>query len=406
MTFLLGVSNRQDAGDSAGQSSGSLRWASLIGAIIFGVLGIVSWQAWQARVIRLEQAQLASEVVPRPATVTALGRLEPQGELINLTAPSTSQGSRVESMTVRAGDRVQPGQVIAVLDNRVLLQAALLKAEERLQVAHANLAKVKAGAQSGEIQAQRAEIARLEAAEGNDIASQRATIAKLEAEMNNARADYERYAYLHQQGAISASERDAWQLAYTTAQRSLEEAQVGLTRIQTTSQQQLNQARANLDRIQEVRPVDITVAEAEVNSAIADVAEAQANLAQGVVTAPSAGQVIKIHTRPGESIASEGIVTLGQTSQMMVVAEVYQDDINNIKPGQSATVTTTVMNNSLKGTVERIGLQVERQAVVNEDPAANIDAKVVEVHIRLDDESSKQVVGLTNLQVTATITTE
>ncbi|MGB3612183.1 MAG: hypothetical protein WBA10_00205, partial [Elainellaceae cyanobacterium] len=57
----------------------------------------------------------------------------------------------------------------------------------------------------------------------------------------------------------------------------------------------------------------------------------------------------------------------------------------------------------LNGTVERLGLQVGRQQVVNEDPAINIDAKVIEVHIRLDPDASEQVVGLTNLQVTAAI---
>ena len=60
----------------------------------------------------------------------------------------------------------------------------------------------------------------------------------------------------------------------------------------------------------------------------------------------------------------------------------------------------------LTGQVERIGLQVEQQAVVNEDPAINIDAKIVEVYINLDPASSEKVAGFTNLQVTATIETE
>ena len=57
----------------------------------------------------------------------------------------------------------------------------------------------------------------------------------------------------------------------------------------------------------------------------------------------------------------------------------------------------------LTGTVEQIGLEIERQEVVNTDPTANIDAKVVEVKVKLDEASSKQVAGLTNLLVNVQI---
>ncbi|MDY7012717.1 MAG: HlyD family secretion protein, partial [Cyanobacteriota bacterium] len=114
----------------------------------------------------------------------------------------------------------------------------------------------------------------------------------------------------------------------------------------------------------------------------------------------------KIHTRPGEKITDEGIATLGQTQQMMAIAEVYQNDIAKIQVGQPATITSPVLPDELQGTVERIGLQVEQQQVVNEDPTANIDAKVVEAHIRLDPTSSEKVAGLTNLQIAVEIQTE
>ena len=71
--------------------------------------------------------------------------------------------------------------------------------------------------------------------------------------------------------------------------------------------------------------------------------------------------------------------------------------------GQTAEITSPVLPEPLQGTVERIGLQIEPQQVVNEDPAANIDARVIEVHINLDEATSQRVAGLTNLQVTATI---
>lgn len=381
------------------------RWLAFVGVAILGLAG-TGWGVWQFRAAQMREAQTDVLVVPEIQTVTALGRLEPAVEMINLTASTATQPSRIEQLLVEEGDRVQAGEMIAILDNRDRLQASLQKAENQVRVAQAKLAQVQAGVKAGELQAQRAEIARLQADRAGSLAAQRAAVDRLQAEVQNARIEYERYESLYQQGAVSASQRDAKRLAYITAQQQVQQAQAELGRIETTSQEQIQQAQATLDRLAEVRPVDVEAAEAEVQSAKAAVVEAQANLEQGEVRSPRAGQIIKIHTYPGEKIADQGIVTLGQTQQMKAIAEVYQSDISQIQVGQPATITSPVIPNSLQGTVERIGLQVEQQQVVDEDPAANIDAKVVEVHIRLDPNSSQNVAGLSNLQVTVTIQTE
>lgn len=374
------------------------RWL-IASILVLGVMGTIGWRRMQP--VNRQEEQIA--VLPEITTVTALGSLEPAGEVIQLTAPTSAQESRIQELLVAEGDSVEPGQVIAILDNRDRMAAALQKAEQQVQIARAQLATVQAGAQTGEIQAQEAEIARIQAEQAGNISAQRATIARLEAEVQNAQLEAQRYQSLYQQGAISASERDAKQLTYTTRQRQLQEAQASLNRIESAGLNQIAQAQATLNRIAEIRPVDVATAEAEVQSAIAGVAEAQANLDQSYVRSPARGQVLRIHTRPGETIGSDGITTLGQTQQMMVVADVYQDDITKVKIGQPVEITTPVLDESLQGTVQRIGLQVEAQDVVNEDPAANIDAKVIEVHIQMDEEDSETVAGLTNLQVTTTI---
>ncbi|NEZ54781.1 ABC exporter membrane fusion protein [Adonisia turfae] len=377
----------------------SRQWWLIVGVAVLGVVGVTAWRS--AQVLNQREEQVA--VLPEITSVTALGRLEPDGETIALTAPTSAQESRIQELLVKEGDVVEAGQVIAILDNRDRMQAALQKAEQQVQIARAQLAQVQAGAQTGELQAQVAEIARLEADQAGNISAQRATVARLDAEVQHAQIEAQRYGSLYQQGAVSASQRDAKQLTYTTAQRQLQEAQASLGRIESAGQEQITQARATLDRIAEVRPVDVDAAEADVQSAIAGVAEAQANLDQAYVRSPRDGQVLKIHTRSGETIGDEGIATLGHTQQMMVVAEVYQDDIAKVNPGQRVEITTPTIDDVLQGTVQRIGLQVESQQVVNEDPAANIDAKVVEVHIQLDDPDGETVATLTNLQVTAAI---
>jgi len=187
---------------------------------------------------------------------------------------------------VKEGDRVKAGQVIAILDSRNRLQAALEEAEEQVRVAQAKLAITQAGAKQGEVEAQRAEIARLEAERQGTIDAQAATVSRLESQRRNAQIEYNRYQSLYQQGAISASERDSKRLTLDTAEQSLQEAQAELNRTRSTSPQELNKARATLNQIAEVRPVDVEADKVEVRRAITSMKQAKANLDEAYVRVP------------------------------------------------------------------------------------------------------------------------
>ncbi len=141
-----------------------------------------------------------SEIVSEPAiqTITALGRLQPKGEIIKLSAPTSNSGNRVDRLLVEEGSRVKAGSAIAILDNRDFLQAALEQAQKDVTVAQAKLAITQAGAKQGEIASQQAEIERLEAQRQGDISSQQSKIARLAAEVRNAQTEYQRYQALSQ----------------------------------------------------------------------------------------------------------------------------------------------------------------------------------------------------------------
>ncbi|MBE9194949.1 MULTISPECIES: HlyD family secretion protein [Synechocystis] len=453
------------------------RWqigVGLIGLTLFGA--IAAQQGWLPFIPKTEPVEM--EVIPSPLpTVTALGRLEPQGEMIYLSASTASQETRLEKLLVKVGDRVEAGQTIALLSGRDRWQAGLIQAQGDLQVAEARLAQVKAGAKDEDITAQSAQISqrqaqwqedvkaknaelkRLQAQWDGDRQIQQATLKQLQAdwqgeraeiqaklqrlqgELANAKMEYQRYQQLYTAGAISESVFDGKALAVESLQQQVKENQANLNRVNRTSvekinaaeteltslnqtfPQQIKSAQADLRRLQKtgvasvqeaeaqreslanVRPVDVQVAEAEVQRAKATVQKAQTDLAQTVITASEAGEILEIYTHPGEKIADQGIVSLGQTQQMMAIAEVYQGDISRIQLGQMAKITSPILDEPLQGRVQRIDPLVQRQTIVNEDPAANIDAKVIEVRIELDPESSKRVKNLTNLQVTVTIQT-
>ena len=375
-----------------------LNKTSVVIALAFSIAGATIYALNQFSAT--SPPETITETVPEIKTVTALGRLEPAGEIITVSVSSGAEGNRIEELLVNEGEKLSKGQTIAVLDSRDRVEAALRQAQARVDIAQANLAKIKAGAQTGEIAAQQATISRIEAERSNDIAAQQATISKRKAELKNAEIEYQRYQQLYNQGAVSASQRDSKELTLATAKEQLAEAIATLNRIKSAKQQQITEAKATLDRIAEVRPVDVDIATAEVTEAIAAVATAQAERDRAYIKSPQAGTVIKVLTRPGEVVSSnEGIIRIGQIEQMYAIAEVYQSDITKVQLGQPVTITSNTISEELQGTVQQIGLEIERQEVVNTDPTANIDAKVVEVKIKLDETSSNKVTGLTNLLV-------
>ena len=231
-------------------------------------------------------------------SVSGLGRLEPDGGIIQLAGPSNggSSGSVIRELTVAEGEWVEKDQVIAYLDSYSL---------------------------------RKAEVARLKA-------------------------------------------------IYVNASSELKR-QKNLSLTSATSLMKLDQATMSLD------------------VAKADVAAAEARRDLAVVRSPMRAQIIEIHAHPGERVGPEGILELGQTDRMYVVAEIYETDISLIKKGQKATVRLGAIEDALTGTVDRISLKVGRLDILGTDPIAKTDARVVEVYIQLDN--GEAVSGYTNMQV-------
>lgn len=366
------------------------------------VSGGVAYRMWLSRPI---QHSIAVAAAPTVETVSALGRLEPEGEVIQVFAPTSLEGARVEALRVSHGQQIRKGDVIAVLDTYERRQAALQEAQEQLKVAQARLEQVEAGAKSGEIRAQERVVDRQQVELQTETLAQEATIARLQAELRNAELEDRRYQRLYTEGAVSASLRDGNQLTADTVRQQLNEAQANLSRIQLSRQKQVAEAQATLDQIAEVRPVDVNVVRSQVAQAQASVAQAQANLDAATVRSPQAGKVLKIHTRAGERVGNDGIISLGQTDRMVAVAEVYESDLSRIRSGQNATVTSknNAFSEVLQGKVVEVGLEINKKDVLNTDPAAKFDARVVEVKVLLDKAASRRVAGLTNLSIQVSI---
>ncbi|MEO1147749.1 MAG: biotin/lipoyl-binding protein, partial [Cyanobacteria bacterium J06638_22] len=262
-----------------------------------------------------EDVSTSSAVLPpAPTTVNALGRLEPAGGIIQVSA-SSNQGvaNRVAEVRVSEGDSVQVGQVVAVLDSRDRLQAALAEANQQVRLAETRLAQVQSSSGAEEIAARRAVVTRLEAQLAGELQTQQAVVARLEAEVQNARVNLQRSRSLFAEGAIAETELDTQLLALETAQGELNEQNARTNQSAQTLEAQIREARAILDQAIALQPRDIAVARVEVEQAIANANRLQAELETAFIRAPRDAQVLKIHTQAGETISDEGIAELGDT---------------------------------------------------------------------------------------------
>jgi HlyD family secretion protein len=157
---------------------------------------------------------------------------------------------------------------------------------------------------------------------------------------------------------------------------------------------QIALARAQLERAR---------AEFPIASLERQIAAAEANARRLALYAPIDGRILNIKVLPGEAVSGGPVLVMGDTDGMRAVAEVYETDIHQVRIGQVATISSRALPHPVTGKVVRIGEMVFKNDVLNVDPAARADARVVEVWIDLNE--SKLTERLTDLTVDVIIET-
>jgi HlyD family secretion protein len=304
-------------------------------------------------------------------TVVGLAKLLPEGEVVTVAPPFGAADARVASLTVREGDRVEQGQVLATLDSERPLLAAVESARAQVAARQATLAHVRASVQASRDEA-------------------RSSLARAETAFQNAAREFERVDALRQRGYAAEQAFDQRRAARDDAAREIERARATLSRY----------GSGDIDD-----QTDVIVAARNVDAAKADLARAVADLDRAYVHAPLTGTVLTVHVRPGEKPGAQGLMNLGDIEQMNAEVEVYQTQIGRVAPGDPVEMTAEALPQPLRGVVTRVGLEVGRQNFIDATPAANTDARVVKVRVALEPESSRLAQRFTNLQVTARIAT-
>lgn len=303
------------------------------------------------------------------ATIVALGKLIPWGEVVTLAPASGVRDARIKSLEVRVGDRVVDGQIVAVLDNKARLKAAVERARSTVRLRAASLEQTRSS-----VAASRSE--------------SKAALARAKATAARTQQDFERTKGLFDRRVVSKA-------TYDQKLAAAREAEHEVVRLSATL------SRYGFGKIDE-QP-DVLVALGNVSTAQAELSQAKEDLEQAYVRAPFKGTILEIHARAGEKPGEQGVAELGDISRMTAKLEVYQSQIAEVTKGSAVELSAVALPMDLNGRVERIGLQVKKQSVTDADPAANTDARIIEVLVALDDEASEIASRFTNLQVEARI---
>ena len=284
----------------------------VIAGVAIVVLLLASLIVWRVRNAKSEAEEKVTPTVAVKvakaekgaiaAPVTAVGTIWPR-EKADVGAKISAQ---IKSMALLKNKLVRAGQIIAVLESRDL-RAQRAEAAGALNEARANERSVVTGT-----------IPQTNAENQKALNDARAKV-------NNARALYERRQALYQRGCISKKDLEASQLDLTTAEDELrlQEQTVAL-------------------RARSLNPNDRALAAARTAQAEQHLATLDAQLSYATIRAPITGIVTDQFQYEGEFASAGGkLVTIADTSTVIVKAPFSDTAVAQLKTGDAATVTPT-----------------------------------------------------------------
>jgi HlyD family secretion protein len=329
--------------------------------------------------------------------VEALGRLEPEGGILNIGV-GVPMGDRLSSILVHEGDEVAKGQELARLESYEDRRAECDLAASQLTEARDRLAAITVNGIC-QIEEAKIRIQQIEEIEPLDIRAQASKVELLRDQLSRARQNLERLQGL-KQDTVSRQQMEQQELLVHQAKVELSSAEAlqektvkGHKLSLQSAQAQLKTLESSLARLQKEVPIPSLEKSVQV---------AQDRLRHTMVHAPTHGRILKVLAHVGETVGSQPILRMADLSQMLALAEVYETDVGRVQVGQRATVRSPALTpQELSGTVVHVGRLIDRNYIFDLDPRADADRRVVTAKIRLDN--SEPAAHFVNLQVTVSV---
>ena len=136
---------------------------------------------------------------------------------------------------------------------------------------------------------------------------------------------------------------------------------------------------------------------------IGDKKNIEIDLYNSKLRSPIDGFILAINTRVGERPRDQGILDIGSNQNMEALIEVYESDINRIFISQNVELISENggFSETLKGVVLRVSPQVKQRQVLSTDPTGDADSRVIEVLVKLNEESISLVKNYAGMKVIA-----
>ncbi|MEA5620506.1 efflux RND transporter periplasmic adaptor subunit [Cronbergia sp. UHCC 0137] len=339
------------------------RW--LIGLIATGVLIVGTTTALKIANQGTNKQDITKLTVPVEAKnitvrITASGKVQPV-QSVNI---SPKNPGIITELEIEQGEKVQKGEIIALMDNSEI-KMRILQFQANLEQVQAQLAESQAGSRPEEIAQGKARVAQAAAQlailrKGNrsqEIDQAKAAVDSAKAQVELTQARVKRYQILAKEGAISQDSLEQYISEDKRAKASLEEAQRRLSLQQVGSRNEdiekqeavLIQEQQALKKLENGnRPEEIARLKAAVNSAVAQLKQQQVQLEDTIIRAPFTGIVTQKYANIGAfvtpttsaststSATSSSIVALA--TGLEVLAQVPEADIGRINQGQQVEI--------------------------------------------------------------------
>ncbi len=332
-----------------------------------------------------------------PTEVAALGKIEPADGIIDVSGPP---GDRIWELNVAPGKDVAAGDELARLESYRLRESELSLAKAQLAEAESALAAELAHADRKIAEARLGvELAGL-AEQELDTLRARSELAGANRAL--AEKNLERWTALDRT-IVSEQQLDQQRLVVEQARADERSAQAQIKQLEQTSDLKLQQSQAFLAASEAARLV--LPAKYATKALAESVKLAAARQQTALVVAPSDGLILKVMAQAGEATGTGPILQLAKTSSMVVIAEVYEDNVRYVRAGQPASITASALAEPLSGTVTHVGIVVAGNNVTSLNPRDPVDVRVVEVRIALDDKSVPLAARYIGLQVDVLIRT-
>jgi HlyD family secretion protein len=136
---------------------------------------------------------------------------------------------------------------------------------------------------------------------------------------------------------------------------------------------------------------------------IGDQKNIKIDLFNSKLRSPINGFILGINTRVGERPKNEGILDIGSSQKMEALIEVYESDIDRVFISQNVELISENggFQKQLKGKVIRISPQVKQRKVLSTDPTGDADSRIIEVLVKLDQDSIDIVQNYAGMKVIA-----